>query len=149
MASDAPAPNEALRALLAAIADEESNRDGEFILPPDSGCIVCTVGTADSGKLCVRHEAERSLRVHAHAQPAAPDAGLRSETEAWLRDFDHDYPGEDFYHVKLLRRWLASPQPRGGARYAARLRPRTAPPTSALTRAFAPRRPPSAQWNGP
>lgn len=49
---------EAARALLTAIADEESNRDGEMVLGPDTRCGVCTVGVRHE-RLCARHRLAR------------------------------------------------------------------------------------------
>lgn len=54
----------ALSRLLKDIDDEMGNREGVSVLPPDSGCIECTLGTVPNDKntgLCAYHAAHRAL----------------------------------------------------------------------------------------
>ena len=58
----------ALRRLLQCLDDEASNREGEYVLPPDAGCIECTLGTVPNDKntgLCAYHSAQKVLKDRA------------------------------------------------------------------------------------
>jgi hypothetical protein len=47
----------ATRALLAALDEEEGNRDGALVLPPDPRCSACTASGTVPTQPCARHAA--------------------------------------------------------------------------------------------